>query len=68
MDLRAVFEDFVTGIDNLKKLVKERKPNIYTTLSALRCVFSNFQPERKVQKSGNRLTVSQRVYEAVSET
>lgn len=69
MDLRAVFEDFVTGIENLKKLVKEKKTEyLYNIIRTSAVYLAIFSLRGKYKKAAIGLQLAKEVYEAVSET
>lgn len=69
MDLRVVFEDFLTGIDNLKKIIKEKKTEyLYNIIRTSAVYIGIFSLRGKYKKAAIGLQLAKEVYEAVSET
>lgn len=69
IDLRAIFEDFVTGIENLKKIVKEKKTEyLYNIIKTSAVYLSIFSLKGKYKKAAIGIQLAKEIYEAVSET
>jgi hypothetical protein len=69
MDLRAIFEDFTVGIENLKKLINEKKTlYLYNILRTSIVYLSIFSLKGKYKKAAIAVQIAKEIYEGVSET
>lgn len=69
MDLRAIFEDFVTSIENLKKIVKEKKTEyLYNIIKTSAVYLSIFSLKGKYKKVAIGIQLAKEIYEAINET
>lgn len=69
MDLRAVFEDFSTGIENIKKIIKEKKTEyLYNIIRTSAAYLAIFGLRGKYKKAAIGIQFAKEVYEAISET
>lgn len=69
MDLRAIFEDFVTGIDNLKKVIKEKKTEyLYNIIRTSAVYLGILSLKGKYKKAAIGIQLAKEIYEAINET
>ncbi len=69
MDIRAVFEDFVTSLENLKKIIKEKKTEyLYNIIRTSAVYLGIFSLRGKYKKAAIGIQLAKEVYEAISET
>lgn len=69
MDLRSIFEDFATGIENIKKIIKEKKNEyLYNIIRTSLAYLSIFSLKGKYKKAAISIQLAKEVYEAIIET
>lgn len=69
MDLRAVFEDFAQGIENIKKIIKEKKTEYLYNIIRTSTVYLGILSLRgKYKKAAIGIQLAKEVYEAINET
>lgn len=69
MDLRSIFDDFATSIENIKKIIRDKKNEyLYNIIRTSVIYLSIFSLKGKYKKAAIGIQVAKEVYEAIADS